>query len=84
MDRATGPVERKGIRSLLKSIVPGECLKLRDDVLKHVHPREWVFKRVEDDDTILLVHESGGFGWSVKTDHIDWEAYQKQKARGKS
>jgi len=78
-NRTARPVEHKAKRSLLKSIIPGDRLRLRDDVLGHVHPREWVFKRVEDDDTVLLVHESGGFGWSVKVDHIDWEAYQRQK-----
>jgi hypothetical protein len=44
-----------------------------------VHPREWIFKRIESDGTILLVHESGGFGCSLKTENIDWEAYKKEK-----
>jgi hypothetical protein len=44
-----------------------------------VHPWEWIFKRIESGGTILLVHESGGFGWSVKTENIDWEAYKKEK-----
>ena len=83
-DRATGTVERKAKKPLLKSISSGERLRLRDDVLTHIRPREWVFRRVGDDDTILLVHENGGFGWSVKIDQIDWEAYQKQKVRGGS
>ena len=69
--------ERK--KSILKSIIPGERLKLREDVLGHVQPRQWIFKRIESNDTILLMDESGGFGWSVKIDNIDWEAYKKQK-----
>ena len=52
-------------------------MRLRDDFLRHVHPREWIFNRIES--TILLVHESGRFGWSVKTENIDWEAYKREK-----
>ena len=68
-------------KSILKSITPGERLRLRDDALGHVQPRQWIFKRIERNDTILLMNESGGFGWSVKTDNIDWEAYEKQKGK---
>lgn len=71
--------EERVNRSLLKYIVPGDRLRLRDDFLRHVHPREWIFKRIESDGTILLVDESGGFGWTLKTDNIDWEAYKKEK-----
>ncbi len=71
--------ERKKL--LLKSIIPGERLRLRDDVLGHIQPRQWIFKKIESNDTILLMDESGGFGWSVKIDHIDWEAYEKQKSK---
>ena len=63
----------------LKSITPGEHLRLRDDVYKYLQTREWIFRRVERDNTILLMHESGGFGWSVKMDDIDWGAYRKSK-----
>ena len=71
-------------QSMLKSIIPGERLRLRDDALGHVQPRQWIFKRIEGNDTILLMDESGGFGWSVKIDNIDWEAYEKQKGKGLS
>ncbi|MGZ3559153.1 MAG: hypothetical protein ACXU97_08595 [Thermodesulfobacteriota bacterium] len=74
--------ERK--KSILKSIIPGERLKLRDDALGHVQPRQWIFKRIENNDTILLMDESGGFGWSVKIDNIDWEAYEKQNGKAYS
>ncbi|MGZ3513327.1 MAG: hypothetical protein ACXU93_05200, partial [Thermodesulfobacteriota bacterium] len=53
--------ERK--KSILKSIIPGKRLRLRDDVLGHVQPRQWIFKKIEGNDTILLMDESGGFGW---------------------
>ena len=69
---------------ILKSITPGERLKLRDDALGHIQPRQWVFKKVESDDTVLLMDESGGFGWSVKIDNIDWEAYEKQSSKSLS
>ncbi len=62
---------------------PGERLKLRDDALGHIQPRQWI-KRVENDDTVLVMDESGGFGWSVKIDHIDWEAYEKQSSKSLS
>ncbi len=79
MNRAIRSHEERVRRSSLKYIVPGERLRLRDDFLRHVHPREWIFKRVERDGTILLLDESGGFGWSVKKDNIDWDAYEKEK-----
>ena len=71
--------ERK--KSILKSITPGEHLWLRDGALGHVQPRQWIFKKIENDDTVQLMDESGEFGWSVKTDNIDWDAYEKQKVR---
>jgi len=71
--------ERK--KSILKSITPGERLRLRDDALGHVQPRQWIFKKIESDDTIQLVDESGEFGWSINMDNIDWEAYEKQSGK---
>ncbi len=79
MNKGTRVNELKGKKPLLKSITPGDRLRLRDDTLRRVRPREWIYKWMGEDGTILLVHESGGFGWSVKIDQIDWEAYQKQK-----
>ncbi len=74
--------ERK--KSILKSIIPGDRLRLRDGVLGHIEPRQWIFERLDSNDTLLLVDESGGFGWSVKMDNIDWDAYEKQKGKGPS
>jgi hypothetical protein len=73
--------ERERRKSILKSITPGKHLKLRDDILGHIQPRRWVFKRIDGNDTIFLMDESGGFGWSVKIDNIDWEAYGKQSGK---
>ncbi len=77
-------IDEQNRRKLLKSIAPGERLKLRDDALGHIQPRQWVFRGVESDNTVLLMDESGGFGWSVKIDHIDWEAYEKQSGKSLS
>jgi hypothetical protein len=76
--------EQERRRSILKSITPGEPLRLRDDALGHVQPRYWIFKKIESNDTILLMDESGKFGWSIKIDNIDWKAYEKQKGKGLS
>jgi len=64
---------------LLKFLRPGNRLRLRNDVFGHVQAREWIFNRVEKEDRILLLDETGGFGWTVKADDIDWEVYQKSK-----
>ncbi len=66
-------------RAFLKTISIGQRLRLRDDVAKQIHAREWIFKRVEKDGTLLLVHESGRFGWNVKVEDIDWKVYRKGK-----
>ena len=55
---------------------------MRDGALGHVQPRQWIFEKIESNDTIQLMDESGEFGWSVKTDNIDWEAYENQKGKG--
>jgi hypothetical protein len=26
-----------------------------------------------------MMDESGGFGWNIKIDNIDWKAYKKQR-----
>jgi len=65
--------------AFLKTVPMGQRLRLRDDVARQIHAREWIFKRIEKDGTILLVHESGRFGWNVKVEDIDWKAYRKGK-----
>jgi hypothetical protein len=54
---------------------------LRVDVLERIQPRQWIFKTIKSNDTILLMDESGGFGWSVKMDNIDLEAYEEQRGK---
>ena len=71
--------KKKAGNSLLKSITPGERLRLRDDVHAHMQKRGWIFSRAEKDNRILLVDESGAFGWNVKIDDVDWKAYRRSK-----
>ena len=73
--------EQRAKKTILKSIIPGEHLKLREDVLRHVHPRKWIFNRMDSGDRIQLLHESGRFAWSVKIENIDWEAYEKESGK---
>ena len=70
-------IKRRGMP--LVTISVGQRLRLRDDVARQIQTREWIFKRVEKDGTILLVHESAGFGWNVKPDHIDWKAHRRKR-----
>jgi hypothetical protein len=72
-------MKKEGKRSFLKSIVSGERLRLRNDGLNYLQTREWIFKTVEKDSTVSLVHERGGFSRKVRVDDIDWEAYRKTK-----
>ena len=68
----------------LETIIPGETITLRGDVLKHLKTREYLYERMEIDDTIFILHKSGSFGLHVKIEDIDWEAYlDKQPHRGK-
>jgi len=70
---------QKRENSILKSITPGERLRLRDGVLEDVQPRQWIFIRIESNKNILLMDESGGFGWSARIKDIDWETYRTTK-----
>ncbi len=65
----------------LETIIPGEPVKLRGDVLKHLKTREYLYERMEIDDTIFILHKSGSFGLHVKIEDIDWKAYQDQQPR---
>lgn len=69
----------KKTKAPLRSISPGDLLRLRHDVYKFIRTREWIFKRFEKDSTIFLVHESGDFGWKVRIDDVDWAAYRRSK-----
>jgi hypothetical protein len=66
-------------KALLRTVTLGELLKLRDDVYRLMQTREWIFRRFNEDSTIFLMHECGGFGWTVKMDDIDWAAYRRSK-----
>ena len=67
------------LSEFLESLTPGELLILREDALKHIKTREYLYQKTEIDDTIFLLHKSGSFGLHVKVEDIDWDAYQKQR-----
>ena len=69
--------EQKNQESVLKRVAPGERLRLRDGAMAHVRKREWVFKGIEKDGALLLMHENESYGLVVKENDIDWETYQK-------
>ncbi len=73
------PGGKNRTKLLQKLLAHGDRLRLRNNVFRHVQAREWIFDKEEEGDRILLLHETGGFGWSIKADDIDWEAYQKSK-----
>lgn len=63
----------------LETIIPGEIITLRGDVLKHLKTREYLYEKMEIDNTIFILHKSGSFGLHVKIEDIDWEAYQNRQ-----
>jgi hypothetical protein len=76
----TAAFKEKKLKKLQVGLITaGERLRLRDNVHKYMQTREWIFRRMEKDDKLLMVHESGGFGWSVKMDDVDWEEYRRSK-----
>jgi len=68
---------KKNHESLVNRITPGERVRLRDGAMAHVRKREWVFKGMEKDGALLLMHENESYGLVVKENDIDWEAYRK-------
>ncbi len=64
--------------SIFESLHPGDELKLKEDVLKHVRTRAWVFlEQDEKDDTAVVSHKNGNFCMHVKAEEIDWDSYPK-------
>ena len=63
----------------LETIIPGEMITLRGDVLKHLKTREYLYEKMEIDNTIFILHKSGSFGLHVKIEDIDWEDYQNRQ-----
>ncbi len=61
------------LESILKSISPGRCLKLREGVHQQLREREWFFRRVESD-LVFLIHQSRAYGIVVKISDIDWDS----------
>ncbi len=61
------------LRSILRSVSPGRCLKLREDVCKQLSEREWLFRRIEND-LVFLIHKSRAYGIAVRIKDIDWNS----------
>ncbi len=56
----------------------GDHLKLKEDALLHVKTRDWVFENIEDD-SVVLMHETGYYGISVKASDIDWQEFKRSE-----
>ncbi len=65
----------KELKSLIKTIPLNEKLRLRKDVMPKARKREWLFKGIGDDETILLAPELEEYVWEAKIEYIDWETY---------
>jgi hypothetical protein len=58
-------------RLILNSVAPGTRLRLREDVLKQLKERDWIFNKVKKN-LIFLIHETGVYGIVVGVEDIDW------------
>ncbi len=62
--------------SSFESLHTGDEVRLKENSLKHVRTRAWIFvERDEKDGTAVVSHVSGNFCMHVKAEDIDWEAY---------
>ncbi len=64
-----------------ESLVIGESLSLRKDVLPQAKVREWLFVKIEGE-RIFLEHKTMGYVWDTSVDDIDWEDYERKKKGG--
>ncbi len=62
----------------LKSLAPGDLIRLRPEVLPHVKIRSWEFKCMEGN-KILLYHKAKTYTLEVDKEEIDWEEYRRSK-----
>jgi hypothetical protein len=60
-------------------ILPGEKLRLRDEVYKQVEIRDWMFAGFGNGGLISLCHGTRGYIWEAKVQEIDWEEYWERK-----
>jgi hypothetical protein len=66
--------------SFFESLHTGDEVKLKENCLKHVRTRAWIFlEKDEKDDTAVVSHKSGNFCMHVKEEDVDWDAYPKIK-----
>ncbi len=64
-----------GMNTCLRSIAPGTRVKLKPDAMRRMAIREWIFKKLYNDNIAWLMHESGLYGIGVYTEFIDWKDF---------
>ncbi len=64
--------------SVLKSLAPGDPIRLKTGALPHVKIRTWEFKGMEGN-KILLYHKAKTYTLEVDKEEIDWEEYRRSK-----
>ncbi len=66
--------------ALLKSLTPGEPLRLRNEVLPKVKVRNWAFLSINKSGVVLLGFNPKGRILAVfKENEIDWDKYEETK-----
>jgi len=61
--------------SFFNYLLPGEKLKLRQDVHKHLKIRVWTFVGFENEGLLLLYHGTNDYIWGARVEDIDWDEY---------
>ena len=62
---------KRSPKSKLNSTLSGKLLRLRENLYKQLHEREWIFNRMENN-LIFLIHKNGAYGVVVRVEDIDW------------
>ena len=65
-------------KAILRSLAPGDPIKLKRDVFPHVKVREWTLQRKEDHQ-LLLHYPKKNYTLLVEETDIDWAEYRKWK-----
>jgi len=65
--------------SFLSFLLPGEKIRLRDDVHGQIKIRDWSFAGYGKGGIISLCQETCGYIWEAKVQDIDWDEYFERK-----
>ncbi len=65
-------------KALLRSLAPGDPIKLKKDAFPQVKVREWTLQRKEDHQ-LLLYYPKKNYTLLVEETDIDWAEYRKWK-----